>query len=232
MSITAIPKMTCPPKLSIDRLSRKFYSRVDTVNLRGLFNYTDDDLNSPWPFTEVKVTHNKPTNGTHPRATTACVNKTISDVYGNSAETDWSCIAGTELDSVGTFDDFTVLTFLNTAYINGGADRNWVAELPCASDAGDDSDSLNPSLLGPASVSGARVQSLSMPTFVPRAGGGKKGNLPLDALRVGTMSAFGPMLGFVRSVDRTAVSISPVGPVCSGVDTGTGCDTVLDALGL
>ena len=181
LRIALFPKYSCKPHCGVGRLPSTLTARLDTTNLVDLYDFTVDDLSASWTPTAVTMS-----GGTVSLGANSCPN-----VGGDVSD-----------------PDAQFISFVAVVKDVAGNTRPWfIAPLPCAEDGTDSSISLEH---GAVSFAQAPVNSVSMPTFVPRfsgGGGGATATCRQTIFRIGKITTAGK---------ATLYSINGSGSLSSG----------------
>ena len=148
LRVTRFPQSSCTRDYSVSRLPISVNARCDTTDLITLYEFKTEDLGLAWDATM------KLTDGTASNESTGTCPLVGEDISAPSAQ---------------------FISFVSAAIERAGG-RNWVqSPLPCAVPDFDVESAYSTTMSsGAVSFAQPPITSISVPTFVPRAGGGKK----------------------------------------------------------
>ena len=183
LQITAFPKYDCKPYYSVGRLPTTLNARLDTTNLVKLYEFDVDDLGIVW----------EPTTTTMSGGTVTSTEDYCPNVGGDVSD-----------------PDAQFISFVDTAIASAKGRAWFVSQLPCEGSGIDSSITLDS---GAVSFAQAPINSVSIPTFVPRFSGGGGGG----ATATCSQTIF--CIGKITSSDSskaTLYSINSSGTLSSG----------------
>ena len=145
--IELFPEITCTPKCSIGRLPVMLTPRCDTTDLIGLYDFVSEDLMQDWDVS-------------------------VFDKNGPISSEDSDKCWGVAGDVSAKDSQF--VSFIAASHTRQGT-RAWIKyPLPCSMDGNTSEGGSTTLKSGAVSFAQAPIRSISVPTFVPRAGGGGK----------------------------------------------------------
>lgn len=147
--VIRFPQISCAPICSVKRLPQAIGTQLDSTDLAGTYAYTVEDLDnrSAWKATDVPLCDN------------------------TGVDTENSC------DNVADpiEDNGNTVNYIESALQTGGSERAWVAFPLAECVYADGVESLEPLSVtlkyGPVAYASPPIQSISVPTFIPRSGG-------------------------------------------------------------
>lgn len=186
LQITAFPKYDCKPYYSVGRLPTTLNARLDTTNLVELYEFDTYDLGKAWEPTTTTMS-----GGTVTSTSDSCPN-----------------VGGDVSDPNAQFISF-IGAAMAAAKDSAEKVRAWVvSQLPCGGIGVNSSITLNS---GAVSFAQAPINSVSIPTFVPRFSGGGGGGATATCSQ--TIFCIGKI---TDSGEATLYSINSSGTLSSG----------------